>query len=376
MRSCGRLKGVQAFLLAVVLASDPALQLMERIDRAFWLTEPKAYAEKPGSRQPAFNWGVGVALGALNAAARHDPKWVRRLRDYLPAVRRYWNEAGPVPGFDVLPGPKPVDRYYDDNAWMAIALLETAEVLKEPEWADLAAKTVAYVLSGRDEKLGGGIYWKEAEKTSKNTCSNAPSAAAILALHARRPDSSLLQEAVELYAWTKAKLCDPVDGLYWDNMRLDGTIEKTKWSYNSALMLRTAIGLHEVTKRPQYKEDADRIAKAAAKRWILADGKITCEGRFAHLLVEDLVAYENRYKVDVFDQGRVRASILALAGNGWIGKRWDAPASGDVELIDQVSAVRALLVLSTKSRANRPVALEERRCRSGRVPAPYSPSSG
>lgn len=337
-----------ALAIATIMTDDPGLALLDRVDRSFWSATTSIYLEKLGSDQPAFNWSVGVALSALNEAARHDPKWIRRLRDYLPAVQLYWNEAGPVPGFDVLPGPKPVDRYYDDNAWMAIALLETAEILKEPHWVDLAAKTVAYVLSGKDEKLGGGIYWKEAEKTSKNTCSNAPSAAAILALHARRPDPSLLQAAVELYAWTNAKLRDPEDGLYWDNFRLDGTVEKTKWSYNSALMLRTAIGLHEATKKPEYKEDADRIARAAAKRWILADGKIACEGRFAHLLVEDLVAYENRYKVDVFDQGRVRAAILAHAGNGWIGKRWDVPASGDVELIDQVSAVRALLVLSRK----------------------------
>ncbi len=53
-----------------------------------------------------------------------------------------------------------------------------------------------------------------------------------------------LIEPNTIYAWTKKNLQDPADGLFWDNLSLDGRIGKAKFSYNTALMLRTACELY------------------------------------------------------------------------------------------------------------------------------------
>jgi len=333
-------------------------ETLDVIRRDLYIPERKLYAEemKDGKRseQPAFNWGVGVMLSALAAAARVDPQMRPWLREYADASRVYWNVTGPVPGYDVLPGPKPVDRYYDDNAWMVMALVEAHETLGDVKYLQWAEETLKYVLSGEDEKLGGGIYWKEAEKTSKNTCSNGPSAAAALAVysHLRKPE--YLEAAKRLYAWTKKNLQDPADKLFWDNMNLKGEIEKTEWSYNTGLMLRSAVELYRETKNPAYAADAKEIEEASIAKWIDQDaGVIKDDGKFAHLLME---AWVRRAKVMPYAGGAWPTKTLpgirfvremTRDNAGMYGHRWERAVKERLPkpmLIDQASAARAFYV--------------------------------
>ena len=60
-----------------------------------------------------------------------------------------------------------------------------------------------FILSGKDDVLGGGIYWCEQKKESKNTCSNAPGAVFALKLFQATQDDAYLKEGKELYEWTK-----------------------------------------------------------------------------------------------------------------------------------------------------------------------------
>ena len=89
-------------------------------------------------------------LSALNGSVRADDRNARWLRDYVQATRVYWNDKGPVPGYDVSPGPKSVDRYYDDNAWMVLALVEASDILHDKKIFGYAEDTLKYVLSGED----------------------------------------------------------------------------------------------------------------------------------------------------------------------------------------------------------------------------------
>ncbi len=307
----------------------------ERAVRAYSVPNSSLLAEaiSPDGKASgvAFNWTVGVVLSAWVAAARVDPALRSGLLRYADAVEVYWNPKGPVPGYDVLPGPKPVDRYYDDNAWMAMALVEIFELTMEKRFLDRAARALEYALSGEDAKLGGGIYWRESDKASKNTCSNAPVAAACLAVGKHRDGKKLRAKAKEIYDWTFKNLRDPADGLYWDSIGLNGKIEKTKWSYNSALMLRTAREL----RLPETNE----LAKACYRRWVDPESQvIRDEARFAHLLFENLLPHR---KVLAFDPVKSLASI-PVGSDGWYGKRWDRLDSAkNRELIDQVSFLRA-----------------------------------
>jgi hypothetical protein len=324
-----------------------ALEALNKIDQAFWNPKTNLYREYADTDQPAFNWTVGVTLSALNLAAANSPKWKARIKAYLPPMDAYWNEIGPVPGYDVLPGPKPVDRYYDDNAWMVMALVDTARTLKDNSPLVRARQALRFAFSGIDGKLGGGSYWKEVGKDSKNTCSNAPTAAAAIALWRMDRNPELLTTAKALYDWTNQNLRDPADSLMWDAMDMNGKVEKTKWSYNTALMLRCSVELAKITGDPKYSRDAESFAKAATSHWIdFPKGTVRCEAKFAHLLIENLADYRRWKSKPLTD---LQALMSTLVGRQQVSfpSRWDKQTPRErPELIDQMSIIRAALVVS------------------------------
>lgn len=335
-----------------------AVDLMQRDLRMpnSQLLGEEAKVNQPPS-EPSYTWGVGVLVSALNAAAKVDSRFYGVLEQTIEDTRSYWNPKGPVAGYDVHPMPKPMDRYYDDNEWMVLALVDSSKITGEQKYLRYAKETFAYVLSGLDSKLGGGVYWRETEKTSKNTCSNGPAAAAALALFDATKDSSYLKAAVDIYGWTKANLRDPDDGLYWDNINLKGRVERTKWSYNTALMLRSATELYRFTKKRGYADDACEMQKASLAKWVDPDGSLRDDGKFVHLLLENWI---RTFRVvpgaadptEAIQKGLTRLHDLSRDSLGHYGNRWDkTPIDGPYspfKLIDQASAARAFLIASEK----------------------------
>lgn len=153
------------------------------------------------------------------------------------------------------------DRFYDDNVWLGIDFTDTYQLTKDKKYLDKAALIWNFIESGTDSLLGGGIYWCEQKKKSKNTCSNAPGSVFALKLFKATNDSTYFKKGKALYHWTKEHLQDSTDYLYFDNIRLDGKIGKAKFAYNSGQMMQSAALLYQLTKNPAYLKDAQNIAK-------------------------------------------------------------------------------------------------------------------
>ena len=346
------------------------LEALTQIRSELYLASRQLYAEETKAGEtitktsaPAVMWGCGVQLSALVAAGRIDSDWKPRVVEYVQGLDRYWTDQNltVIGGYDVLPGPKPLDRYYDDNAWLVLALAEGYDVTGNAGMKARAERTLNFVLSGEDKRLGGGIYWHEQEKKSKNTCSNAPGIVAVMRVYQLTRRAEYLVTARRLYFWTNEHLQD-TDGLYWDNIKLDGMVDKTKWSYNTALMIRANCLLYQETREkfPQeargYLEEARRVALAAEAHWVNAEtGAIADEGKFAHLLCESfLTLSETDPDAERVTHWRnlVRRTAIYLHSqlrdtNGHYASRWDKPPTESitkVPLIDQASAARTFLL--------------------------------
>lgn len=264
------------------------------VQRAFWderagLYRPAAPAA-PRALPYDFMWGNGVQFSHLAAAARHEPEQYRPvLKAFFGGLDRYWDAAAPVPGYDAyFSSPTSDDKYYDDNAWMVLALVEAYETTGERAYLDRAEAALRFVLSGWDERLGGGIYWRQ-DRKSKNTCSNGPAAAAALAVARHRGRAEYVAWARRIVEWTSDTLQAP-DGLFWDNWSLTGQVERTKWTYNTALMLRSDLWLYRATREKPYLAEAKRLASVSAREFVNpGTGAFRDDAKFSHLLVEALL---------------------------------------------------------------------------------------
>lgn len=232
--------------------------------KADYLDNPEQAAAQ---KKYAYLWPFSGSFSAVNSLMElpKNRAFYQKILDQrvLPGLMAYRDHSREPVGYASYINSAPVsDRFYDDNVWLGIDFTDSYVQTKKIDYLKQAKEIWTFVKSGEDEKLGGGIYWCEQKKESKNTCSNAPAAVFALKLFEATKDKEYLNEGRRLYEWTKAGLQDPTDNLYWDNIQLNGNIGKAKYSYNSGQMLQAAALLYKLTKEKKYLLDAQVLAKS------------------------------------------------------------------------------------------------------------------
>ena len=223
----------------------------------------KREKQKGYTRQYTYLWSYCAMYQAANEIEKLEPK-VNLMGPLLKLMYEYYSPAPPKPGFtDYIMKLKPGSRYYDDNEWVGIAALDAYARTKKKSDLALGKEMYDFIMSGYDQALGGGIYWKEGTTSSKNTCSNGPGALVALQMYEATKNKAYLDTALSIINWTNAKLQTP-EKLYWDNIRVkDGGISKAILSYNTGTMLESYVYLYEITHEKKYLDEANAIADAS-----------------------------------------------------------------------------------------------------------------
>lgn len=222
--------------------------------------------QKEIPNQYSYLWPYSGIFSAVNAllSVTGDKSYKTLLDNkVLPGLEEYLDTSRNPTGYASYISTAPQsDRFYDDNIWLGIDFTDAYLNTKEEKYLKKAQLIWKFVESGADDKLGGGIYWCEQKKISKNTCSNAPASVFALKMFKATQDSSYLIKGRKLYEWTKKRLQDPTDYLYFDNIFLDGKIDKSKYAYNSGQMMQAATLLYQFTGYRSFLKDAQNIAEA------------------------------------------------------------------------------------------------------------------
>lgn len=335
------------------------------IQKQFFNDKTGLYAQSADKADPEYMWGNGVMFSALVAAARHEPETYRPIMDrFFAGMHAYWDARAKVPGYEPAPTQGDGhDKYYDDNQWMVITFLEAFDLTRDQKYLDRARATLHFSLSGWDDQLGGGIWWHAEHKGGcKNTCANAPAAVACLRMARHHHPQENNAWARKIVRWTSEHLQDQ-DGLFFDNQRVaDGHVDKKKYTYNTALMMRANIGLHRASGDAAFLTEARRIGEACdffnhKTTGIYHDGM-----KFTHLLVEaDLELYRATGEEQFVSRARRNGDAA------W--KLWQT--NPPRELIEQAALARMLWLLADHdSEVGRKFWAE-----SDRASGPQSPSS-
>lgn len=253
----------------------------------------------------SYLWPVSGLFSGVNALLQltGDSHYRKLLEnDILPMVECYYDTLRVPEGFQSYPTLfGQADRYYDDNVWIGLEFLNTYRLTKNKNFLHRSENLWKFLETGYDTTVGGGIYWCEQKRFTKNTCSNAPAVVFALQLYEATGNKDYLNRGIAVYDWVKQTLRDPEDGLYYDNIELGGKIGKAKYAYNSGQMMQAAVLLYRATGKENYLTDARQLAAACADRFMeptaVGDGLQLKNANvwFAALLLR---GYEELYQVD------------------------------------------------------------------------------
>lgn len=245
-----------------------AKSLAGAIDRSFYLPAADYYREHaPGSAQEkpfSFLWPLCSMWEATHELGKVTGNFAMFDRVFA-IVQKYHDPAPPAPGYaSYVMSEGGGARFYDDNQWIGITAMDALARTGDSIWLPVATNIYRFMMTGYDTAGGGGLYWKEHDHTTKNTCSNAPGVLLAMQLYNTTRNRSYLDTALQLYNWTFANLRDS-SGLYWDNVRLPSrTVDKRRYSYNTGTMLQANLYLYEATQNTKYLHEAQLMAKNAS----------------------------------------------------------------------------------------------------------------
>jgi len=223
----------------------------------------------------SYEWPYSqIHVAALDLTGMHGvgPGYRAALAAHDRAQLHYWSASGStgLPGF--ASGVEPPygtggDFFYDDNEWVGLQDVQHWAMYHDSASLSQARDLFRLVESGWDTDRShadpGGVFWTQASWSSdRNTVSNMPAAELGLRLYQITGERHYLDWSLRMYRWTNTYLQRP-DGLYWDHVSLQGTVERTIWSYNQGVPVGVNVLLYRVTHERRYLDEAVRIARAA-----------------------------------------------------------------------------------------------------------------
>lgn len=316
-----------------------------------------ASADTLTNRRVAYLWPTSGVFSGVNALLKStgEKEYIQLLKTtVLPGLEQYYDSLRkPACYQSYISSSGKSDRFYDDNVWLALDFCESFMLTGKPVFLKKSLDIWQFIISGWDDLLGGGIYWCEQKKQSKNTCSNAPGSVLAFKLFEATKDSLYFNWGLRIYNWTKINLQDSTDYLYFDNKDLSGKISRRKYTYNSGQMLQSTALLYKLTGKKEYLEEAQRIAKSAisyfTEEFTAAEGKkirlFKNTGNWFNAIL--LRGYIELYRLDenaqyirIFRDNMNQLWNHVRDKNGLFSKDWKGDKSDEyLWLLDQASLV-------------------------------------
>ena len=225
------------------------------------------------------------------------------------------------------------NEYNDDITWAVIAYTRIYLLTGETSYLTVAKSNFDQMYARSwDEKLGGGLYWRNDNQT-KNACINCPAAIAACLLAEATKDETYYDKATEVMDWVFKNLYQS-SGAVIDSYNLAG--EKNMWAstYNQGTFLGACNLLYQKTGNEDYLDKANAAATYAMKH-LTTSGILNGEGNpspdnkdlpgFKGILTRWLYRFAkdtNNYEILLFLQTNASTAYQNQNSEGLIWTEW------------------------------------------------------
>ncbi|MCA1655998.1 MAG: glycoside hydrolase [Pseudonocardiaceae bacterium] len=157
--------------------------------------------------------------------------------------------------------------YYDDIAWLGLALLRAHDCEEVPV-APAIARIAAQLRGGWTDHAGGGIWWRRKD-TFKNVPANGPAAILFARWALAGGERADRQRARSMTEWMAQLLVDPGTGLLWDGVYVepDGSVRdivKVIYTYCQGVYIGACVELADGDTSGVWVARAERTINAVA----------------------------------------------------------------------------------------------------------------
>jgi Glycosyl hydrolase family 76 len=232
------------------------------LERYFYDSGAADYRDALGDKPGSHAWPLSQALAAhIAVAALPQVAAHASVRARLALLERRFRNGTT---YTAWPGGA---VYFDDNEWLAQDLLRWSRISGDRSALRRAAAIFGALTSGWDRSpnhpCAGGVFWTSAHgNRDRNTVSTANAAVVAMRLFAATHAHSYLAWSRRLLGWLDRCLLAP-NGLYWDHIDLDGSVDRTQWSYNQGSVIAANVLLYDTTRDRSALAAAEQIADAA-----------------------------------------------------------------------------------------------------------------
>jgi len=296
--------------------SEKTAIIYKNIRQHYYDSSAALYTEIPrqytGEKPYSYLWPLCALIQAGNEMEVLQPGR-SYMRPLMKSIDQYYSTRPPTPGYDsYVVGQGGGDRFFDDNQWIGLAYMDAYGRTKEGIYLQRSEEIYRFMMTGYDTVTGGGLYWKEGDKKSKNTCSNGPGVLLALRLYQATRKAGYLDTALLLYHWTNRHLLSP-RGIYYDAIRTSGgRIDSAAYTYNTGTMLQANVVLYSITGNKKYLQEARRLADASL-RTFYRNGRFPGNYWFNAVLVR---GYQELYAIDTHNKIYLQA-VIKDAENSW-----------------------------------------------------------
>ena len=160
------------------------------------------------------------------------------------------------------------NRYYDDNAWWALAWVAAYDLTRDRRYLAAARSIFDRNTAGWDDTCRGGLWWNE-DRKYKNAITNELFLTLAARLHQRVPGAGdhYRSWALREWEWLRASGMIGTSGLVNDGLTAAcANNGGTTWTYNQGVILGGLAALHEISGDRGYLEQGESIADATLAR--------------------------------------------------------------------------------------------------------------